>query len=812
MAMWQIDEIGRLTSFGEFGYSGVDQIAAAVAPHSTSGFFLAGRQSPFYTDADHSTINNGDEALIKFVSASGTEAWSILIDSAGGGGGDDTNQVAVDVINDGNDDFLVLINRQYSEFGTQDFRVMMVSASGNVYWDKKYTISNTNVFAQKIVKRANGHYLILANDVDNGIPILYEISGTGVYETHEEYPQANAVNCFGITNNKYNQPSSGYRLAGFQDNGADQDGFIIKVDNGLSEVSTNVIENPITGNESFRDIVAHPTGYLAIGECDNRGEGQRDVWICHLDTLADTLKIETLGGEETDFGHSVTLIPSVFSAFIAGYNNSYSIEESGNAYLSGVKVDMGLPESGECKVHRTMQVDFFVWHDGSGGIDLSNYILNDSQKEQDLIDFAVDNEINYLVLFGSNFIFDPNYYSGSLTARQALSSFIAKCAQKNIQCGLVSNPTLGVFTNGIQYNMDVANNSSTYNYNRSGKLTYFMLEHEFWRANDVNLFPNSPIQSPGQMDAFYQGLYGDHKTLLTDLNNNKDFDANVHGLHDYIQWFYHSWSNTSNNSYNWSNTTARKNKAAELEKLSDAIFLVYYQKYSAPTGTPKGEEGHDFLATNATAGDRLFNVNRWKERLSYLGKNTARETEILPLFSNEIDYNGTVCGEGDFLGRYLEDTPGNGTGSVKSTETFYQSQHATIYANTSSYPDIINTKVSSLAWFKYSCMKDKDFEANSGRVDCDIFNRKLSKEEHFINSNEIILYPNPNNGTFHILSEKIALKDIKVFDTQGRLIKSKTFEDNIQHTQISDLNTGIYYISILDTERNIHHKKVSIVE
>ena len=78
--------------------------------------------------------------------------------------------------------------------------------------------------------------------------------------------------------------------------------------------------------------------------------------------------------------------------------------------------------------------------------------------------------------------------------------------------------------------------------------------------------------------------------------------------------------------------------------------------------------------------------------------------------------------------------------------------------------------------------------------------------------NIVILYPNPNNGTFHIVSEKIALKDIKVFDTQGRLIKSTTLEDSIQHTQISGLSTGIYYISILDTERNIYHKKVSIVE
>jgi hypothetical protein len=41
------------------------------------------------------------------------------------------------------------------------------------------------------------------------------------------------------------------------------------------------------------------TGFLAIGQCDNLGEGNRDVRICHLDSLADTLKTETLGGEKT---------------------------------------------------------------------------------------------------------------------------------------------------------------------------------------------------------------------------------------------------------------------------------------------------------------------------------------------------------------------------------------------------------------------------------------------------------------------------------------------------------------------------------
>jgi hypothetical protein len=553
------------------------------------------------------------------------------------------------------------------------------------------------------------------------------------------------------------------------------------------------------------------TGFLAIGQCDNQGEGQQDVWICHIDSLGDTLKTETLGGEENDYGHAVVLVPQLFSAFIAGYNNSYGITESGNAYLGGVKVDMGLPDTGPCFVTRTMLVDFFVWYDNPNTytIDLTNYILGNASKEQDLIDYAEDNEISYLVLMGSNWIFDPRYFGGSLSARQKLSDFIAACRAKDITCALVSNPTLQVFTNGIQYNQDVVKNASLYNYNRNGKLTYFFLEHEFWRANDQNTFPNSP-SNPAQMDAFYQSLYTEHKDLLTDLKANKGFDANVHGLHDYIAWFYHSWNNASNG-YNYTNTTARNSKASELEKLSDAIFLAYYQKYSyLGTSPPYGEEGHDFLSTNATSGTRYFNVERWKERISYLGQNT-RKTVVVPLFSSEI-YNSTVlCGEDDFMGAYLEDAPGNGTGSLQSAETFYQSQHATIYSNTTSYPDVQNTEVGALAWFKYSCMDAKDFGSNSGRVECSGFNIPLELDENKRTNSNLIVVPNPSNLHFTIRSNIKDLVELKVYNMIGSVIYTKSGSGQ-QEMKVVGLDPGAYSVVVTFSDNSIGQIKALVLE
>jgi hypothetical protein len=410
---------------------------------------------------------------------------------------------------------------------------------------------------------------------------------------------------------------------------------------------------------------------------------------------------------------------------------------------------------------------------------------------------------------GINWIFDSRYYSGSLSARQKLSDFLALCNAKGIHCALASDPTLQVFTNGIQYNKDVANNASLYNYNSSGKLTYLFLEHEFWRANDQNTFPNSPT-NPALMDAFYQSRYEDHKTLLSNLKSNKDYDANIHGVHDYIAWFHHSWNNSANG-YNYTNTSARNTKASELEKLSDAMFLVYYQSYSDVGMTPPyGEEGHDFLATNASSGTRYFNVERWKERIGYLGQNT-RKTVLIPLFSSEIDNPTTTCGEADFLGAYLEDTPGNGTGSLHSAETYYQSQHSSIYSNTSSYTNIQNTEVGALAWFKYSCMNEKDFGTNSGRVECDGFNTPLELNESKSTNTGLTVFPNPSSSYFTVRSNFMNIVEVKIYNMIGMLICTKSIEEQGQKV-VHELNSGAYFIVVTYSDNSIDRLKVVVHE
>ncbi|MCB0482092.1 MAG: hypothetical protein KDC83_11710, partial [Flavobacteriales bacterium] len=133
MALWHVNQYGALSLFGEYGNDQTHQIAASLALSSTGQSLLVGRQTDTYSDEYRSSLNTGDLALIKYIDTDGGELWSDLLDSTD----TDTSEVAVDVFNAGNNEFVILINRLYSENNNQDFRVIKIESNSNVLWDKK---------------------------------------------------------------------------------------------------------------------------------------------------------------------------------------------------------------------------------------------------------------------------------------------------------------------------------------------------------------------------------------------------------------------------------------------------------------------------------------------------------------------------------------------------------------------------------------------------------------------------------------------------------------------------------------------------
>ena len=76
-----------------------------------------------------------------------------------------------------------------------------------------------------------------------------------------------------------------------------------------------------------------------------------------------------------------------------------------------------------------------------------------------------------------------------------------------------------------------------------------------------------------------------------------------------------------------------------------------------------------------------------------------------------------------------------------------------------------------------------------------------------INENELLsfsVYPNPTKGVVTIQSESSIYK-IEIYNQSGQLIISETNRDKID---ISDLNQGIYFVKVKDSEGNFGIKKV----
>jgi hypothetical protein len=631
--------------------------------------------------------------------------------------------------------------------------------------------------------------------------MLWQHTTQGAYSTHSTYTQAHDTWGYGLTAN-----NQGFAIAGKEYDGSYYSGSLIQIAANLTQTSSSTHKNTVTGNSWYEDLTAHPTGFLAIGQCDNLGEGQQDVWICHIDSLGDTLKTETLGGEENDYGHAVVLVPQVYSAFIVGYNSSYGITESGNAYLGGVKVDMGLPEAEEeCKVPRVLWVDgFVVVNPSSGVINTGAGILNKSAAN-DLINFSVQNEITNLVLYGVDHIFrDVNQNATGTAYKGYLSTFISKCDSLGILCTFLSGYKNTEYDRASFYNSEL--NVAGNNYKYSGKLRYIMPEHEFWNVRSTtsskhhSTDPNTELvilSSGYTWDQHYYDCYVDHKNILDSLNIIDTRDANIWEVHDYFGYFYgYTWSD-SLTIYNRNNLSWRQACADTLLEKSKRIYLTYYEPY-------KWDNGVVFLGGNNQNGF----VELWYERIKLLGQQPSRKTSIMPLFSAEyfVSAPDTFCGYGentDFVGRYLGGPPfyfGAATNSFNSVETIYHNQHDSIYSQTGSFPHIQNIEVASVSWFKYSCINDKNY-TNKSRISCYTFNTNPLKVENSkeIERNDFKIFPNPSGGLINIQSHhQVENASLKVYDLHGNLkvTEDKEFIDGLISIDLSFLSEGFYILQV----------------
>jgi hypothetical protein len=76
----------------------------------------------------------------------------------------------------------------------------------------------------------------------------------------------------------------------------------------------------------------------------------------------------------------------------------------------------------------------------------------------------------------------------------------------------------------------------------------------------------------------------------------------------------------------------------------------------------------------------------------------------------------------------------------------------------------------------------------------------IGMDDLFINQTDIIIFPNPTDGIINIKSESVDISKIKIFSILGLIYYECTFKKTID---ISNLTAGLYFIQLIDVNRNI---------
>lgn len=78
-------------------------------------------------------------------------------------------------------------------------------------------------------------------------------------------------------------------------------------------------------------------------------------------------------------------------------------------------------------------------------------------------------------------------------------------------------------------------------------------------------------------------------------------------------------------------------------------------------------------------------------------------------------------------------------------------------------------------------------------------NEEISEELSFV------IYPNPTKDFFEIKGKK-KVKEIVMFDATGK--KVKNFKSSLEKYDISNLNSGVYYLEIISNDGEYHYEKL----
>ncbi|MGE6396863.1 T9SS type A sorting domain-containing protein [Chryseobacterium scophthalmum] len=106
---------------------------------------------------------------------------------------------------------------------------------------------------------------------------------------------------------------------------------------------------------------------------------------------------------------------------------------------------------------------------------------------------------------------------------------------------------------------------------------------------------------------------------------------------------------------------------------------------------------------------------------------------------------------------------------------------------------------------------DKINKTLNRKIDRDADPNNLSNQSSTENAKTFKLFPNPNNGVFNILMDKVKTGRLEITDINGKHVYSDFFENkNTFSVNLKNKNNGIYFIKITDSSGEISMKKIII--
>ncbi|MBP6303616.1 MAG: T9SS type A sorting domain-containing protein [Bacteroidia bacterium] len=586
-----------------------DDVAKAIWQKDASSFFIAGYTKP--------NGNIDDEGYFIKYDIAGNVAFSVAIGTADN---DYFNDLAQS--QDGN---IVLVG--YSNTLGTNKNIYVVKAdtsSGTVLWSNLYGGSGHQE-ATAVLTKVNGNIVITGTDYSGSLPqaFLLELDSSGNQLTYQLLAQtfSSYANSIAMTRN------GKYWLAGYTDNSGNTDALIALVD------GSGIYESHQTyggsNDDKFNSIIRIGNALFMAGSTASYGEGASDLYFVAADSVGNLLFDEYGGGTSTDYANAMFHRNGLL--YVAGYNSSFGVTESGNMYaarfnvyeLAGViqstnDLQTLLPIPDDCTMPRILYSDkmmgntdttylntydytFCGWCTGStiNESEITNPtstqytgIIGNPYRENELLEFCQTHQFNYIYFYGSAYLFtkrgfDINTnYTVNLTGggsqnlitylNEKLYNFIVRAKLNygvqhvGIAGGDLPNMphTENIFFRTGDFNT-FQSSLQNYNYRYTGKIGQIVLEDEFWNSLDSNFtYRRNPLDS----------TFDDHKLYVQRMLTVARNDFNIRHVDDYIgrltDTLQNWWDNTGN--YYTRNSIMKpriKQRAAELENLTDTSLF-----------------------------------------------------------------------------------------------------------------------------------------------------------------------------------------------------------------------------------------------